>query len=70
VAQLRDAYGLIGAFAAVEGAKILADDGLAGEGDVIGGGDEIEIDAAYDYYWLTHFCAGLPVCGSRIRARR
>ena len=55
VAELRDAYGLIGAFAAVECAEVFAGDGFAGEGDVIGGGDEIEIDAAYDYYWLTHF---------------
>ncbi len=55
MAEFRDACGLIGAFAAVEGAEILSDDGFAGERDVIGGGDEIEIDAAYDYYWLTHF---------------
>jgi hypothetical protein len=56
---------LICAFAAVEGAEILADDGFAGEGDVIGGGDQVEIDAANYYDWFAHFLGRLRVNDSR-----
>jgi hypothetical protein len=68
VAEFGDAYCLICAFAAVESAEIFADDGFAGEGDVIGGGDQVEIDAAYYYDWFAHFvCAsGLTIREKRI----
>jgi hypothetical protein len=64
MAQFRDAYGLICAFAAVESAEIFADDGFAGERDVIGGGDQVEIDATHYYDWFAHFF--LALSGSRI----
>src|ERR1700691_1410858 len=64
MAQPRDADGLICAFAAVKSAEILADDGFAGERHVIGGCDQVEIDAAYDDDRLTHFWR-LRVCIAR-----
>jgi hypothetical protein len=52
----------------MEGVKILADDGFAGEGNVIGGGDEVEIDAAYDYDWFAHIF--WAPCGLRLADSR
>jgi hypothetical protein len=63
MAQFRDAYGLICAFAAVEGAEIFADDRFAGERDVIGVGDQVEIDATHYYDWFAHFFGRFPVRG-------
>jgi hypothetical protein len=39
----------------MECAEIFADDGFAGERDVIGGGDQVEIDAADYHDGLAHF---------------
>ena len=78
VAEPGDADGLVRAFAAVKRAEILADDGFAGQGDVIGGGDEIEIDAADDHDWFAHVleasrsrvCGKRDLCAVPSRARR
>src|SRR5208283_1555441 len=65
MAEFRDAYRLICAFTAVEGAEIFADDGFAGEGDVIRGGDQVEIDAAHYYDWFAHLGTRLQVWNVR-----
>jgi hypothetical protein len=61
VAQFRDANCLICAFAAMESAEIFADDGFTGERDVIGGGDKVEIDAAYYHNGLAHIFRAPPI---------
>ena len=65
MAKFRDAYCLIRTFAAVECAEILADDGFTGQGNVISGGDQVEIDAANYYDWFAHFFGRLRVNDSR-----
>src|SRR5271155_1752374 len=44
----------------MEGVEIFADDGFAGEWDVVGGGDQVEIDAAHYDDGFAHFCFAPP----------
>jgi hypothetical protein len=41
-------YGLVGSFAAGVHLEVGAENGFAGCGDVVGGADEVHVDAAYD----------------------
>jgi hypothetical protein len=54
IAEAGRGYGLIGALAAGMGLKVGTEKGFAGCRDVGGCGDEIHVDAAYDYDWFAH----------------